>query len=254
MTLVCLLVVGAILVSSGCAGGVRSCGRRISENLVARVVGGHAASFGEIPWQASIQESRLFGLLTYRKCGAVVIHQNWLVTAAHCTTMWVFSELHITIGEHEIVKEDKDRKDINKKGTKKKHDPDVYSKHTKSVVQRRKVKRIISHPMFSPLDLEDDIALIELDKPLEFGPNIQPICLPNKNADFTRQEGIVSGWGFTAYRKYTAYCHCTETANPCRLTDPITCLSVRVYVAGSTSVRFMRHAIRHSHSLTLSLR
>jgi hypothetical protein len=177
------------------------------------VVGGYPASFGEIPWQASIQESRLFGLINYRKCGAVVIHKNWLVTAAHCNSRWVFSELFVTMGEHDTRIEENissSNKDKLKKNDKKKKNNDteavLKSKNatTKYVTQRRKVKRVIPHPMFSPVDLEEDIALIELDQPLEFAPNIQPICLPKKDADFTRKQGVVSGWGLTKYRKCNA--------------------------------------------------
>ena len=195
------VAVRVLLLSAGISAAVRSCGRRVSDhNLIGRVVGGHPASFGEIPWQASIQESRLWGLLEYRKCGAVVIHQNWLLTAAHCTTTWYFSELFITMGEHEMEKNVK-RKNVKNNDKKKKDNPDLLSNRATSMIQKRKVKRIVIHPMFSPFDLEDDIALIELDKPLEFSPNIQPVCLPQKNANFTRAEGLVSGWGFTAYRK-----------------------------------------------------
>lgn len=203
MTASFVVVTGLLFVSIESAVALRSCGRRVSENdnLIGRVVGGHKASFGEVPWQASIQESRLFGLFSYRKCGAVVIHRHWLLTAAHCTTMWPFSELIITMGEHEIAEDSSNKK----KKKKQPNDSDLLFKRDKNLVQKRKVKRIVAHPMFSPLDLEDDIALIELDRPLDFGPNIQPICLPRKNADFTRKQGTVSGWGFTAYRKSLGY-------------------------------------------------
>lgn len=167
---------------------VSSCGQRpIEDNLIGRIVGGESAVFGEVPWQAALKEHRLWGLMKYRKCGAVVIGHKWLLTAAHCTDTWPFSELIAIVGEHKEFKPDKN-----------KH-PSVMTQ--KDLIQERRVKRLIIHPKFNPNLLEDDIALLELEEPLRFDMNIQPICLPFRMDNFTHTDGFVSGWGFTKYRK-----------------------------------------------------
>lgn len=200
MNLAVVLLLGSLVWTVVCKGNSR-CGRRpATENLIGRVVGGHEAQYGEIPWQASIQENRLFGLVNFRKCGAVVIDRKWLVTAAHCTHFWYFSELAVVMGEHDIRRPDSQKKRKKTKGT-----PAVApSIKAKARVQKRTIRRIVVHPKFNPRDLEDDIALMELQEPLSFDVNIQPICLPDKNENFTGKLGVVSGWGFTKYRESRA--------------------------------------------------
>lgn len=167
-----------------------NCGQRpVEENLIGRVVGGTSAIFGEVPWQASIKEYRLFGLMSFRKCGAVIIDSRWLLTAAHCTSKWFFSELVAIAGEHREFKVDhNDRKR-----------PNTLTQN--DLVQKRRVKRIIMHPNFNPRLLEDDLALVELEEPLRFDMNIQPICLPRRGDNFTHYDAFVSGWGLMKYRK-----------------------------------------------------
>lgn len=171
------------------------CGHRpVVDQLVGRVVGGRNSFYGQVPWQALIKESRMFGLFVFRKCGAVLISDRWAITAAHCSAGWLGS-LVVVLGEH-----------------------DIGSENDASPIER-KVRRIVVHPEFDRVRLENDIALVELDSAVTFSRNVQPICLPRANDDFADQSAFVSGWGRTDYSELIAS-HCVATgAIECRLRD-----------------------------------
>lgn len=66
---------------------------------------------------------------------------------------------------------------------------------TNSVIRR--VQRYISHPGFNLTSLANDIAVVQLDSPVAFQSNIQPICLPPPNLNLENQQLTVTGWGST---------------------------------------------------------
>lgn len=45
-----------------------------------RIVGGFRVDIAQVPWQASLQFNG------FHKCGASIISDRWLLTAAHCVT------------------------------------------------------------------------------------------------------------------------------------------------------------------------
>ncbi|XP_058502999.1 suppressor of tumorigenicity 14 protein homolog isoform X2 [Solea solea] len=135
-----------------------------------RIVGGQNAELGEWPWQISLH------FMTYgHVCGASIISDRWLLSAAHCFVT---------------------------------HDPanhvasnwQTYSgmqnQYSQENVQRRSLKRIISHPDYNQMTFDYDIALLELSEPLQFTNTIQPICLPASSHVFPAGMACwVTGWG-----------------------------------------------------------
>uniref|UniRef100_A0A671TSG2 ST14 transmembrane serine protease matriptase n=1 Tax=Sparus aurata TaxID=8175 RepID=A0A671TSG2_SPAAU len=135
-----------------------------------RIVGGQNAELGEWPWQVSLH------FLTYgHVCGASIISNKWLLSASHCFVTsnpanHVASNWQTYSGMQDQYKQDG--------------------------VQRRPLKRIISHPDYSQMTFDYDIALLELSEPLEFTNTIQPICLPSHSHIFPAGMSCwVTGWG-----------------------------------------------------------
>ena len=75
---------------------VQQCGK--SKVRKGRIVGGGAAQFGEWPWQVSLmryKEGKFKNSGTFEhKCGAVLLSDRWVVTAAHCVLVSFISILN----------------------------------------------------------------------------------------------------------------------------------------------------------------
>ncbi|KAI4459274.1 transmembrane protease serine [Holotrichia oblita] len=59
----------------------------------------------------------------------------------------------------------------------------------------RAVSRKIVHPKYNFFTYEYDLALVQLDKALDFAPHISPICLPASDDLLIGENATVTGWG-----------------------------------------------------------
>ncbi|XP_061734424.1 uncharacterized protein LOC133537434 [Nerophis ophidion] len=148
------------------------CGRSMFKT--SRIVGGQEAEAGEFPWQVSLHVKG-YGHV----CGASLISPQWLVTAAHCvqddakTRYSQPSTWEAYMGLHTQGK-------------------------IPSTVVKRNLKRIIAHPNYNDFTFDNDIALMELDKPVVYNDYIRPICIPAAQHDFPVGSTVwITGWGAT---------------------------------------------------------
>ncbi|XP_072785111.1 coagulation factor IX [Taeniopygia guttata] len=140
-----------------------------------RVVGGSDSMKGEVPWQVLLVNSEGFGF-----CGASIINEKWLVTAAHCLKPGYSHNITAVAGEHDTRSHE----------------------HTE---QLRRVVRLLPHPTYNASinEYHNDIALLELEQPLTFNSYVTPICLGSReftNALLKQGVGTVSGWGKVLFR------------------------------------------------------
>ncbi|XP_027868932.1 suppressor of tumorigenicity 14 protein homolog [Xiphophorus couchianus] len=136
-----------------------------------RIVGGQNADVGAWPWQVSLHFKN-FG----HQCGASIISERWLLSAAHCFVSTMSSDYLDPINwrTYSGLREQYDTEDS----------------------QRRNLKRIVPHPDYNETTHDYDIALLELTEVLEWSNTVQPICLPSSSHVFPSGLSCsVTGWG-----------------------------------------------------------
>ncbi|XP_011151335.1 proclotting enzyme isoform X1 [Harpegnathos saltator] len=147
-----------------------------------RVVGGDAALPGRWPWMAAIF------LWNVRRrefwCGGTLIGPRHILTAAHCThntdqRLYELHQITARLGDIDLQRDDEPSS------------PETYT-----------VKQIHVHPNFSRPGFYNDIAVLELNRPVRKSPYVIPICLPQarfRGELFIGARPTVVGWGTTYY-------------------------------------------------------
>ncbi|XP_076029995.1 uncharacterized protein LOC143018498 [Oratosquilla oratoria] len=135
-------------------------------NTSQRVVNGTIARPHAFPWIVSLFNGHK------QICGGSLIDTSHILTAAHCIahmSRYDVQRLNVLLGAH----------NLRNRGA-----------HTKSL----RVKRVVRHKDYDSVRLYNDVAILTLEKPVEYTRYIRPICL-NSGGDFVGQYATVAGWG-----------------------------------------------------------
>ncbi|KAF8767411.1 Serine protease filzig like protein [Argiope bruennichi] len=154
------------------------CGKPLGRK--SRIIGGENAEKGEFPFLVSLrgpEEPRAVQVL--HKCGAVLLNERWLLTAAHCVYEYrrkkYLATLKARLGEYDVSANSNNRQDIG-------------------------VDTLITHPQYQdPYRQSNDIALLRLNKDAVFSDHVWPVCLPDRKTEVTGMNATVAGWGQTSF-------------------------------------------------------
>lgn len=171
------------------------CGIQTSD----RIVGGVNTKIDEFPWLALLKYEKPNNIFGFH-CGGVLINDRYVLTASHCVngkdipTTWNLVE--VRLGEWDTSTD----QDCEGLGV----DADCSPDPMDVVIERR-----IPHPQYNPQSSEqyNDIALLRLDRRVEYSDFVKPICLP-RTADLKEKSSVgqrlqVAGWGRTATARYS---------------------------------------------------
>ncbi|KAL4715296.1 hypothetical protein ACJJTC_010866 [Scirpophaga incertulas] len=143
-----------------------------SEGFETRIVSGWPAQPGQLPHQLSIRMVNSAGSVS--SCGASLVHQQWGISAAHCTAQR--TTLVIRAGTVNLTR------------------PNMIFEAT----------QMFNHPDFNenfPTIVQPhDISLIRFQSPLDFNSVIQPIRIQrheDRDRNYNGVQMVASGWGRT---------------------------------------------------------
>ncbi|KAI8116971.1 Venom serine protease Bi-VSP [Lucilia cuprina] len=144
-----------------------------SNNSYKKIVGGEVSKKGAWPWIALIGYDDELSASPF-KCGGTLITARHVVTAAHCLRRDLS---FVRLGEHDLT-------------------TDTEARHVDIRVVRSE-----RHPDYTPRNGHSDIAILYLERNVEFSVLISPICMPItpelRKKTYVRYTPFIAGWGKT---------------------------------------------------------
>ncbi|RVE47479.1 hypothetical protein evm_007890 [Chilo suppressalis] len=154
------------------------------ESAADRIIGGTRAALGQFPWIARLGYVFPDDPDIDWMCGGALITDRLVVTAAHCIPSEEdeYMLINVRLGEHDI-----------------RTDPDCELGICAPAVQDRGIKNITKHPSFNTPTFHNDIAVLELNSPLDLNDYVAPICLPQSSEQLAGLKvgelAQAAGWG-----------------------------------------------------------
>jgi secreted trypsin-like serine protease len=130
--------------------------------------------YGEFPWIVAItrREAANDSFINVYMCGASLITENIVMTAAHCVNGEDIDAMRIRVGEWDIQTT---------------FELFPHSDH--------EVEKVVIHEKFNKGGLHNDIALLFLKTNVEMSEVVNTICLPSQDQPFDGKRCFATGWG-----------------------------------------------------------
>ncbi|CAB3247135.1 unnamed protein product [Arctia plantaginis] len=144
----------------------------------ARIIGGEITEQNSRPYQVALY-TRVGTAGELGFCGASLIHQEWVLTAAHCCFHdgENVDQVQAILGAHSLYDRfENGRRVVN-------------------------VAELVVHPDWDPVTFANDIALLRLANVVQFTETVSPVRLPYRRISLFNLAGLgatVSGWGIAA--------------------------------------------------------
>ncbi|KAK5640393.1 hypothetical protein RI129_011204 [Pyrocoelia pectoralis] len=149
------------------------CGKRKSKS--GKVVGGEDAIEGEFPWIVSLTRRGA------HFCGGSLITSKHVLSAGHCmcsgSSIIPTNQIRVTLGQYVLTQPSENKYELS-------------------------VKLSTLHPEYSCSKVKNDLAILELERRVEWSDMVHPACLPaglqkSGYSEFVGVLATVAGWGWT---------------------------------------------------------
>uniref|UniRef100_A0A1I8PAU9 Peptidase S1 domain-containing protein n=1 Tax=Stomoxys calcitrans TaxID=35570 RepID=A0A1I8PAU9_STOCA len=169
----------------------------ISAKMFLNVYGGSEASLGDFTWLANLEYKTDDGDLEVA-CAGNIINKRYILTAAHCVTGEILIKkgqlVSVRVGDHNIDT----AKDCNEYVC---IDPPQYLG----------IEKVIAHENYRKVmgkrGSVNDIALLRVDRDIEYSKSVAPVCLPSVVPTLKPLEPgmklTAAGWGHIGSRSYS---------------------------------------------------
>jgi len=147
---------------------LRQCGVN-AKRFQTRIVGGRPADPDEWPWLAALVHRTGGGSGQY--CGATLISDTHVLTAAHCIKPFQMEDIKVRLGEYD------------------------FEEVGETLDQTFTLSSMKIHEQYNDVTFENDIAMLKLNGVATLSRSIWPICLPAPSETFTNRRAFVIGWG-----------------------------------------------------------
>ncbi|XP_022097591.1 uncharacterized protein LOC110982961 isoform X2 [Acanthaster planci] len=149
-----------------------SCGiKQVDNGINARIIGGTAAKRGSWPWQAQLILKQ-----SGHYCGATLIDEYHVLSAAHCFQRYGKDRFTVRLGEHDQYRSESSEQDF-----------DIECLHL--------------HEQYSSSTTNNDIAVIKLKakngQGAQMNTHVSPVCLTGRDDLPDHHNCWISGWGNT---------------------------------------------------------